>query len=252
MPSPSYVISRMSPRSISSASSRTLQPAQLWPPERTETCQPRSPASRTPSTTSWSAAGEQHRRRRAVGRLAAVEDASDGGLGSPVAARDHDHARSTSSTRLPSGSATNAKRTPGSGDGRGETFSVAPAVQRAREHRLDVRRADREVPVAARRERRERRLRRQPAVRRRMLEQLQPAAARQPQHQPADPARQLERDLALEPESAAVERRGGLEVGHRQARVVERHGRCSTAAEGAPAPQAGAATTVAGPASSRA
>src|SRR3984885_301426 len=35
---------------------------------------------------------------------------------------------STSSTRLPSGSATNANRTPGSGDGRGSITAVAPAA----------------------------------------------------------------------------------------------------------------------------
>ena len=131
--SPSHAISRMPPRSISSASSRTLQPAQLCPPERTETCQPRSPASRTPSTTSWSLGREQHRRRRPVDRLAAVEDAPEAGGLEARCRRARSRSlretisRSTSSTRLPSGSARNAKRTPGSGDGRGETFSAAPA-----------------------------------------------------------------------------------------------------------------------------
>ncbi len=131
------VISRMSPRSISSASSRTLQPAQLWPPERTETCQPRSRASRTPSTTSSSdaanstAAGVRSAGLRAL-KMRLVARRLEARW--PRSTSSHDHRlhsarsrRSTSSTRLPSGSATNAKRTPGSGDGRGETFSPAPA-----------------------------------------------------------------------------------------------------------------------------
>ena len=60
----------MAPRSISSASSRRLHAAHEWPPERTETVQPRSAASLTPSITSWSSAASSTAAGNRSGRRA--------------------------------------------------------------------------------------------------------------------------------------------------------------------------------------
>ena len=59
--------------------------------------------------------------------------------------------------------------------------------------------------------------------RRRMLEQLEAEPIRMREHDaPNRMRRELERELARKSERGRIERFGGLEVGHRQADVVER------------------------------
>ena len=76
----------------------------------------------------------------AANSLAAAAPLATGGAGDQrdLAVQTAHQPRSTNSTRLPSGSARNANRTPGSGDGRGLDQAAGARVEGIGEQRLDV------------------------------------------------------------------------------------------------------------------
>ena len=131
--------------------------------------------------------------------------------------------RSTSSTRLPSGSARNAKRTPGSGEGRGETCSVAPAASALAEQRRRCRarrgRSARTRGSRAPRSACPRAGRRPLPAPRRAPSRPRRRCSITPRISPSD---ELELD-ASKPKAARVEVRRRVEVADRQAGMVEPH-----------------------------